>query len=155
MDQVNGKELACYCGLYCGACAIKNGQISNAANTLQAMLQAYEYQQWAPMLADFVPATKHYPEFQGVLEWLTAQDCPGCVGGGGNPACAIRLCAKEKGYAGCWECDEAGCTKLQEIDRGAPDAVSNRQRIREAGLETWLAEQAAKVEAGYSYFAAS
>jgi hypothetical protein len=43
---------------------------------------------------------------------------------------------------------------LQEIDRSSPDAPQNRQRIREAGLDAWLAEQAARVEAGYSYFMA-
>ena len=154
MNQVNGRQLACYCGLYCGACAIKNGQISNTAGTLRAMLRAYGYKDWAPLMADFAPATKHYPEFEGVLEWLTAQDCPGCPGGGGNPACAIRQCAREKGFAGCWECDEVGCAKVGAIDGPMPEAVQNRQRIREVGLDAWLAEQAAKVEAGFSYFSA-
>jgi len=86
-----------------------------------------------------------------VLEWLTTEDCPGCMGGGGNPECAIRLCAKERGLAGCWECSEDPCEKLQEIDQGYAGARENRQRIRDTGLEAWLAEQAAQVEAGFSY----
>ena len=148
MGDIEGAELAGYCGLYCGACAIKNGQIRDMAKALQGMLKAYGYADWAPMVAEFVPATRHYPEFEGVLEWLTAQDCEGCLTGGGNPQCAIRICAREKGLAGCWECTEVTCEKLQGIDQGASE---NRQHIREVGLEAWLAEQAATVEAGFSY----
>jgi hypothetical protein len=151
MGEIETAELAAYCGLYCGACAIENGQIRNTAKALQGMLKAYGYPQWAPTLAEFVPATKHYPEFDGVLEWLTTQECGGCLAGGGNPQCAIRICAREKGLAGCWECTEVACEKLQGIDQGYPGASENRQHIREMGLEAWVAEQAAKVEAGFSY----
>ena len=151
MNKTERTELVAYCGLYCGACAIKNGQIRDTAKALQQMLKAYGYAQWAPMMAEFVPATKHYPEFEGVLAWLMAQDCEGCLAGGGNPACAIRICAREKGFAGCWECAEVACEKLPEIDQGYPDVVESRQRIREVGLDAWLAEQAAKVKEGFSY----
>jgi hypothetical protein len=149
--EETNQELATCCGLYCGACSIKNGQIRDTAQNLKGMLAAYGYAGWAPQMAEFVPATKHYPEFEGVLEWLTTQDCPGCQAGGGNPACAIRICAREKGFAGCWECAEVTCEKLGEIDQGSP-APENRQRIRQVGLESWLAEQAAKGEGGFSYF---
>ena len=151
MSKVEGAELAAYCGLYCGACSIMNGQIRDTAKSLQGLLKAYGYAGWAPTLAEFVPATKHYPEFEGVLEWLTTQDCEGCLAGGGNPNCAIRICAKEKGLAGCWECDEEPCEKLGGIDEGYPALTEERQRIRGIGLEAWLAEQKAKVEAGFSY----
>ena len=124
MGEIKAAELAAYCGLYCGACSIENGQIRNAAKELQGMLKAYGYPQWAPTLAEFVPATKHYPEFDGVLEWLTTQECGGCLAGGGNPQCAIRICAKEKGFAGCWECTEVTCEKLQGIDQGYPHSSS-------------------------------
>ena len=151
MSEIKGLELATYCGLYCDACAIKNGQIRDTATALQGMLNAYDYAQWAPMVAQFFPATKHYPEFDGVLEWLTTQDCPGCLQGGGNPECAIRICAQEKGLAGCWECSQDRCEKLKEIDQGYVGAAENRKRIREMGLEAWLEEQASKVEDGFSY----
>jgi len=151
LNETEGSELRAYCGLYCGACGIKNGQIRDTARALQDMLAAYDYADWAPQVAEFVPATKHYPEFEGVLAWLATQDCPGCMGGGGDPACAIRICAREKGGAGCWECTETTCDKLREIDGGYRATSENRQRIRETGLAAWLAEQAAQVEAGFSY----
>ena len=71
--------MTAYCGLYCGACAIKNGQIRDGARALQGMPQAYSYAEWAPTVGDFVPAVKGWPQFEGVLEWLTTQDCPGCM----------------------------------------------------------------------------
>ena len=151
MDKTEGAELAGYCGLYCDACGMKNGQIRDTASTLQRILEAYSFAQWAPTLAEVVSATKHYSQFEGVLEWLTTQDCPGCLAGGGDPGCAIRICAKEKGFAGCWECAEVTCEKLQRIDQGSP-ALESRQRIREVGLEAWLSEQAAQVREGFSYF---
>lgn len=147
MGEIEGAELAAYCGLYCGACAIKNGQIRNTARALQGMLAAYGYAHWAPMLAELVPATKHFPEFKGVLEWLTTQDCEGCPAGGGNPRCAIRICARERNLRGCWDCAAFPCEKLGE-SKGAEESC---RRIREVGLEAWLAETAAKVAAGFSY----
>lgn len=153
MEDVKGFELSTYCGLYCGACAIKNGQISGTAKALKGMLDTYDYPEWAPMMAEFVPATKHYPEFDGVLVWLTTQDCPGCRGGGGNPDCAVRNCAKERGFVGCWECDDrVGCEKLKVFKNAYPDMADNLERIREVGLAAWLSEQAGKVETGYSYY---
>ena len=40
MSELKGLELATYCGLYCDACAIKNGQIRDTATALQGMLNA-------------------------------------------------------------------------------------------------------------------
>jgi len=151
MGKITETELLTYCGLYCGACPIKNGQIRDTAKSLQALLSACNYPEWAPTMADFVPATRHYSEFEEVLAWLTTQDCSGCLAGGGDPQCAIRVCAKEKGLPGCWECAELNCERLQRIDQGASVAPENRQRIREVGLEAWLAEQATQVETGFSY----
>jgi hypothetical protein len=152
MLETTTPELATYCGLYCGACAMKNGQIRDTATRLKRLLTAYKYPEWAPQVAQFFPATEHYPEFDAVLDWLTTQDCPACKGGGGPPQCAIRICAKEKALAGCWECPEDGCDKLQGIDQATPMAPENRQHIREAGLKAWLEEQAAKVAGGFSYY---
>jgi hypothetical protein len=40
-------------------------------------------------------------------------NCEGCEKGGGSPDCTIRICAKEKGFSLCNECDEfEGCTKF-------------------------------------------
>lgn len=154
MEQVDGKniQVTC-CGLCCGACASHNGQVQNTAKYLNDLLTVYDFGEWVPLLAEVVPATKHYSEFAGLLDWFSSFSCPGCEKGGGDPDCPIRLCAKEKGIAGCWECDKAPCEKIQHIDQGyAPIPVNNRQRIQEIGVEKWREEQAAKIKAGYNYF---
>ncbi|KYH36462.1 MAG: hypothetical protein AYL28_006360, partial [Candidatus Bathyarchaeota archaeon B23] len=48
------------------------------------------------------------------LGWLAKYiGCSGCERGGGPPDCAIRLCAKERGYELCSQCsDLEGCTKF-------------------------------------------
>lgn len=143
---------AARCGLYCGACSMKNGQIRDTATRLQRLLAAYKYADWAPQVANIFPATQHYSEFEGVLQWLTTQDCQACGDGGGPPHCAIRICATEKGHVGCWECEEAPCETLQEMDQATPQAVLNRQRIKQIGLEAWLTEQAEMAAGGFTYF---
>ncbi len=147
-----GKELAGYCGLYCGACSMKNGQIRNTASMLKQLLDTYKYSEWAPLVAEIFPATKHYPEFDGVLDWLTTWDCEACQEGGGPPQCAIRLCAREKGFSGCWECSQSTCDKLAGIDQSTPVAAENRQSIRATGLQAWLEQQAGQAAGGFSYF---
>ena len=49
---------------------------------------------------------------------------------------------------------EDGCSKLQAPDRACLDTSLSRVRFREAGLDTWLAEQTADLKAGLSHFSA-
>jgi len=135
------EELLAYCGLYCGTCAIKDGRIRNTAKSLWDFLVAYGFPRWAPALADLVPAVKGWTQFEEVLEWLTTTDCRGCKAEGGNPECAIRLCVKEKGLAGCWECDQFPCEVRKDFDARNPSALDNCCRIKEMGLRAWLTEQ--------------
>ncbi len=143
MSTTEKKDLVTYCGLYCGACDVYKGSFKEAAGSLQGLLEAYGVAQWAPEVAQFVPALKSYSEFEGVLGWLANFDCQGCLAGGGPPQCNIRICAKERNLAGCWECAELPCEKRQWIDDDHSDAVDNCRRIQEVGLEAWLAEQPA------------
>ena len=147
------EDLSTYCGLYCGACGVKNGRIRDTATALKQLLDMYAYPEWAPMMAEWFPETKHYPEFDAVLKWVATQDCPGCRGGGGNPECAIRICAKGRGYVGCWECAEIDrdCETLREIAGGYPELMDNLRQIALDGLQAWEQEQAARVRAGFSY----
>ncbi len=152
MHETDGQELAAYCGLYCGACAIKNGRLRDTASKLHRLLEAYKYATWAPQVAGFFPAAVHYPEFEGVLEWLMTQGCPACREGGGLPQCAIRICAREQDLAGCWECEATSCQKLRDLGQAWPASLENRERIQTRGLGAWLQEQAARVAGGYPYF---
>jgi hypothetical protein len=129
-NPTNVADNVSYCGLYCGACGMGNGEIRDTAGDLAALLQMYDYADWTPAVVEFVPAVKHYTEFEHVLEWLTTQSCAGCRAGGGNPTCAIRICVRERGFTGCWDCPDDGCEKLQFIDAFSPTVPKGRQLIR-------------------------
>ena len=49
------------------------------------------------------------------LDWMTTYArCAGCRNGGGPPDCAIRICARERGYELCSSCsDLESCTKFE------------------------------------------
>src|SRR5512133_3333362 len=101
--------MVAYCGAYCGGCSVRNGRIRNTASELVGMLRGYGYHERAPAMARCVPAAGHYAEAMAFVEWLTTENCAGCRCGGGplwgEADCFVRVCAEEKGLAGCWECD--------------------------------------------------
>jgi hypothetical protein len=74
--------------------------------------------------------------------------CGGCRGPADkswSPGCEFRPCAEAKGDTYCFECDEFPCAKLEAF---AADgyahhrlAVENMRRMRQIGLDAWIAEQ--------------
>ena len=116
------RSLAGACGLYCGACGIYRMYKDRDTERLE----------WAAR-----------EDFHCRPEDIRCEGCHGPLDRHWSPECQILVCAQEKGFAGCWECTEVTCDKLQEIDQD-PRPAENRQRIREVGLETWLTEQDAR-----------
>ena len=51
-SNATNEDLTTYCGLYCGACGIKNGRIRETATTLKQLLDMYAYPEWAPLVAN-------------------------------------------------------------------------------------------------------
>jgi len=47
----NPRSLVSYCGLYCGACGIRQGRIKQAIENLRKMLGAYGFDKITPELA--------------------------------------------------------------------------------------------------------
>jgi len=144
------RELVAYCGLYCGACAIYQGQFKQRVEALRSLIRSFGFDKIMGQLAGLDPAFKHYSEFEQVMEALVKVfgDCPGCIGGGGDPACKIRPCASEKGYTTCAECGEMDtCEALKQY----PGNIKMLRSIKQQGLEAWLEEMQKKVEAGFCY----
>lgn len=106
MDQVAP------CGLRCGECDMGNGTVSGTAQNMVDFIQRYEVDQWAGQFPggneiDFDRLNKN------LLVLVNIMKCPGCLNGGGNPECPIRLCSKDKGFTSCAQCsDLKGCTKF-------------------------------------------
>ena len=121
-----------YCGARCLTCFAYKRNVSEAAKALRRELRAEKLKEsWKefPFLAD-------YASFKKSLDGLAALRCTTlCRGGGGNPWCKIRQCARKLEFAGCWECDEAdACKKL------LPASRPNLERIRRGGLKAFLAK---------------
>lgn len=146
-------DLIGYCGLYCGACGIYQGKIKTAVENLQNTIKAYGFNTIADQLANWEPAFKHHKEFEQVLEAYAKlfDECPGCIGGGGDPECKVRNCAKEKGYTTCTECKEMATCQHLEQWRKSPDFQQRMQRIKQVGAAKYAKEMEDKVKAGYCY----
>ena len=125
------KNLVGYCGLYCGACGIYQGRIKQAVESLRSVIGAYGFDKIMPELA------KMFGE------------CPGCIGGGGDPNCAVRECAKQKAYTTCAECAEM--ERCEKVQRYGPCAMDGLRKIKAVGVGKWTEEMQKKVDAGYCY----
>jgi len=145
----NTRSLVGYCGLYCGACGIRQGKIKQAVENLRKVIGAYGFDKIAPELVKWEPAFQHYAEFEKVMDsWVKLfGECPGCVAGGGDPNCQVRQCCKPKGYNTCIECaDMETCEKLQRA--GTKETL---REIKTVGLDKWACEMQKKVGSGYCY----
>lgn len=104
------------CGLYCGACS--------------SMLM-YEKQNGVSDAAHFICEFNEEP-------------CSGC-GRDERTDCEFIRCCREHGVELCAFCAEFPCEMITNFSRDEwphhIDAVNNLSRIREAGIEAWLAEQ--------------
>ena len=134
------KELLAYCGLYCGDCAGYSGGIANAAIILKDSLKKYKFSKTAEAL--FPEKFKDYNKFSDVLEFITELKCDvicrkkQVLEGG----CTIRLCAIEKRYFGCYECNDfENCEKLTKLENLHGDScIKNMKLINEIGLDAWI-----------------
>ncbi|MBS7633216.1 DUF3795 domain-containing protein [Candidatus Bathyarchaeota archaeon] len=148
--KADSQNLVGYCGLYCGACGIKQGKIRQAVQNLRKIIAAYGFDKIVPELSKWEPSLKHYAEYEKVLDGLINLfgDCPACVAGGGDPACLLRKCCKEKNLRVCSECEEMeSCDKLKQRQW----ALKRLQEIKAKGLDEWIKEMERKTAEGYCY----
>jgi len=126
------------CGLYCGVCAIYIADRDNNEKFKQGLVNVYKGN---------VPGKGTLPN----SESLTTADikCKGCLSDDTFlhcKACAIRDCAKEKGFAGCHQCDEFPCAHIENF----PMAIGKKVILRaipywrEVGTEKWIADEEAR-----------
>ena len=140
------KNYVCYCGLYCKLCTIV-GAIPKQARALHHTMKRSGWEMWGSQVH------KEFDDFWKVLQNLAQLDetCPLCEGGCGDPTCQIRGCAQEKGVRVCAQCSEFPCPLTDELSKRYDEIAINNARIREVGLEAWIAEQEALAAAGRYY----
>ena len=147
----NPEKLVGYCGLFCGACGIYQGRIRQAIENLRNVIKAYGLDKIASELAEWDPAFHHYTEFENVMDSFAKMfgECPACINGGGDPTCAVRICAKQKGYVTCAECVDM--EKCEKVQRYGLTIMEGLKKIKAMGVAMWANEMQKKVNAGYCY----
>ena len=77
--------------------------------------------------------------------------CVSCKEGSGNPGCAVRICAKEKGVNLCALCESYPCDKFEVFFEGYPVLQSDNLLLKEKGIEAWSALQDERKKTGFTY----
>ncbi len=126
--DINPEHLAA-CGLYCGVCGVFYATRDNNNKFLERLLGVYQSQ---------IPG----------LENLTTDDllCDGCLSSRKSVfcrTCNIRKCTREKGFEGCYECDEFPCKYVEEFPVPVGKKVIQRAipYWREYGTEKWVQDE--------------
>jgi hypothetical protein len=100
----------------------------------------------------FIPGGEGFWSF---LKGMTDNGmCVSCRDGGGNPECAVRLCAKEKGIEMCAFCQDYPCDKFDtflKVTAGYPVLEQDNALLRDQGWKAWLVLQERRRESGYTY----
>ena len=126
------------CGLYCGVCAIHIAGRANNEKFKERLMNLYQ---------GGVAGKGALPNSEN----LTIEDikCGGCLSDDQFMHCRhceIRECTREKGYAGCHQCDEFPCRYIENF----PMAVGKKVILRaipywrEVGTEKWIQDEEAR-----------
>jgi len=77
--------------------------------------------------------------------------CISCKDGSGNPGCAVRVCAKEKGVEICALCAQYPCEKFDAFFQGYPSLKQDNTLLREQGMDAWAKLQDERRMNGFTY----
>jgi hypothetical protein len=77
--------------------------------------------------------------FWSFLQSMAEQGvCTSCREGGGNPGCAVRICAKEKNVEMCALCENYPCELFARYFKGYPVLEHDNDLLRREGFDAWL-----------------
>jgi len=164
-DKLTSEEtcLIAPCGIYCGACDMMLGRSRGQAQEMYRILNGFNFADVGPSFMGI--EQEKVMDFLKILEqWSKGARCPGCLGGGGNPACPIRTCSNEQGYLTCAECGGMPCKPSAENENLFQDAaaflelitrrydnwnIRDLERIKEVGYRQFIDEMQEKVKDGF------
>ncbi|MDR0324161.1 MAG: DUF3795 domain-containing protein [Treponema sp.] len=144
------KKYTCYCGLYCENCAVKK-KIGPASEVLYNEMKKAGFEDIIKFIPDsggFWPFLKNMAE-NGI--------CISCREGGGNPACAVRICAsgrsgaKEENAGMCAFCEDYPCEKFKPFFEGYPVLKNDNDVLRNEGWDAWSKMQNERMAKGFTY----
>jgi hypothetical protein len=151
------------CGIYCGACDMMLGRSREHAQGMYRLLKGFNFADVGPFFMGM--EQEKVMDFLSILErWGEGDKCPGCLGGGGNPACPIKTCSREQGFMTCAECEGMPCKRSEDNENWFQDApafldlitrrydnwnIGNLERIKEIGYRRFTDEMQEKVKDGF------
>ncbi|MDR2736533.1 MAG: DUF3795 domain-containing protein [Gracilibacteraceae bacterium] len=137
-------KYTCYCGLYCKNCAVMVNVEPAAKILYEEMIKAgfEDIVHMIPGGSGFWPFLKSMAE-EGV--------CVSCREGSGNPGCAVRACAKEKGVEMCALCQDYPCDQCAVFFQGLPMLDHDNALLRDRGWDAWGELQDKRRARGYTY----
>lgn len=134
-------KLVAYCGLCCGDCFNRKGEIADLARDLRKKLRENNFGIVSEGLSKYFKDFSNYQQCYEVLGAMVRLRCKRtCKDGGGNPACRARNCCQKKAIPGCWVCVEfETCPKLDFLKPIHADAnLKNLRILKKSGEETFL-----------------
>jgi len=142
------QRYACYCGLYCENCSVK-ARVEPAARVLRDEM----------IKAGFEEVISLIPGGEGFWSFLKGMADVGlCVscrdGSGGNPNCAVRICAKGRNIEMCALCENYPCDRFAaflRVSDGYPVLEQDNALLRGEGWAAWAELQAGRRDAGFTY----
>ena len=138
------KKYICYCGLYCKNCAVKV-KVEPASKILYEEMKKAGFE-------DIIHMIQGGDNFWSFLkEMVNSGVCISCQGGGGNPNCTVRICAKEKKVEMCALCDSYPCETFGKYFEGYPMLRKDNELLRKEGMNVWSKFQNERCERGYTY----
>lgn len=139
----NVKNQVGYCGIWCGSCPGGNGVSIELTRKYDEFVKKNQLEKWAPR-------TFSFSEFEKGLAAIQAMSsCVGCLKGGGNPACKVRLCASEKQVVNCSQCEELSvCKNFEALEQTHPNIKEVLRKMKndkvQALIKKWIKELSQK-----------
>ncbi|MCL1940960.1 MAG: DUF3795 domain-containing protein [Synergistaceae bacterium] len=137
------KKYISYCGLYCENCAVK-AKVEPAAKILYDEMKKAGFEGIIHMIPG---GDGFWPFLKGMAEEGV---CVSCKEGSGNPGCAVRMCAREKGVEMCAACGSYPCEKFGPFFEGYPVLEHDNALLRE-DTGAWSELQDKRREKGFTY----
>jgi hypothetical protein len=111
-----GKNLIAYCGLYCKDCIRYRSAFIDTAKELINLLAECKFDRYASIKSKHVTSFQEFDHFLNILRDIVKLGCDTpCREGDGCQTfdCEILRCCRDKGYEGCWQCEEINtCEKF-------------------------------------------
>jgi len=135
----NVKDQIGFCGVWCGSCPAGSGAIMELTRIYEEIVKKNKLEKWVPKDFDF----KEFMKGLSSIQKMTP--CSGCHNGGGNPTCAVRICAQKRNILNCSQCSELLiCKNFKDLEKSHPRIKEDLKKIKDFDqnklVEKWTDE---------------